>query len=199
MQSQRICAIYHQTNFSYYSYTLHSGCKSIRYITLQAFRETDIPSLPSLAMTVEERSTPFLSSAIDTILYQIGVKIHGDIWFFSKRCEEEIEKRKKLGLIMIWYNCIRLVWKFTGTFDFFEEAWRGNRKKKETGVNFDLIQLYHTGVKIHGDIRFLPGVKLQGLRELRVVLVFLLVVVVVVMWCFYLPGHLTTTFAKQLL
>ena len=47
---------------------------------------------------------------------------------------------------------------------------------------------------------FLPGVKLQGLRELRVVVVLLLVlVVVVVMWCFYLPGHLTTTFAKQLL
>ena len=45
--------------------------------------------------------------------------------------------------------------------------------------------------------RFLPGVKLQGLRELRAVLV--VVVVVVVMWCFYLPGHLTKTFAQQLL
>ena len=47
---------------------------------------------------------------------------------------------------------------------------------------------------------FLPGVKLQSLRELRVVVVVVVVVVVlVVMWCFYLPGHLTTTFAKQLL
>ena len=48
---------------------------------------------------------------------------------------------------------------------------------------------------------FLPGVKLQSLRELRVVVVLFVVVVVVDvdMWCFYLPGHLTTTFAKQLL
>ena len=43
---------------------------------------------------------------------------------------------------------------------------------------------------------FLPGVKLQGLRELRVVVV---VVVVLVMWCFFLHEHLTKTFAKQLL
>ena len=52
---------------------------------------------------------------------------------------------------------------------------------------------------------FLPGVKLQGLRELRVVVVVVLVVVVVVvvvvvlMWCFFLHEHLTKTFAKQLL
>ena len=43
---------------------------------------------------------------------------------------------------------------------------------------------------------FLPGVKLQGLRELRVVVVLLLLVV---MWCFYLPGHPTKSFAKQVL
>ena len=41
--------------------------------------------------------------------------------------------------------------------------------------------------------------KLQGLRELRVVVLVLVLVLVLVMWCFYLPGHLTTTFAKQLL
>ena len=51
---------------------------------------------------------------------------------------------------------------------------------------------------------FLPGVKLQGLRELRVVVVVVVVVVLllvllILMWCFYLHGHLTTTFAKQLL
>ena len=48
---------------------------------------------------------------------------------------------------------------------------------------------------------FLPGVKLQGLRELRVVVVVLVLVVVVllVMWCFFLHEHLTETFAKQLL
>ena len=44
---------------------------------------------------------------------------------------------------------------------------------------------------------FLPGVKLQSLRELRVVVV--VVVVVVLMWCFFLHEHLTETFAKQLL
>ena len=50
-----------------------------------------------------------------------------------------------------------------------------------------------------GDRLFLPGVKLQSLRELRVVVLVLVLVVVVVMWCFYLPSHLTTSFAKQLL
>ena len=45
----------------------------------------------------------------------------------------------------------------------------------------------------HGFFSFLPGVKLQGLREVWVVLV------VVIMWCFYLPGHLTKCFAKPLL
>ena len=40
------------------------------------------------------------------------------------------------------------------------------------------------------EVAFLPGVKLQSLRELRVV---------VVMWCFFLHEHLTETFAKQLL
>ena len=43
---------------------------------------------------------------------------------------------------------------------------------------------------------FLPGVKQQGLRELRVVLVVVLLLVLV-MWCFYLPGHLTTTFVDM--
>ena len=72
------------------------------------------------------------------------------------------------------------------------------------------FQKYRSGTKqkCHArcfaqNIIFLPGVKLQGLRELRVVVVVLVVVVVVVvvvvMWCFYLPGHLPTTFAKQLL
>ena len=47
---------------------------------------------------------------------------------------------------------------------------------------------------------FLPGVKLQGLRELRVVVVVVVVLLLLLgMRCFYPPGHLTTTFAKQLL
>ena len=52
-----------------------------------------------------------------------------------------------------------------------------------------------TNLPVKMDNLFLPGVKLQALRELRVVLVLVLLA----MWCFYLPGHLTKTFAKQLL
>ena len=46
---------------------------------------------------------------------------------------------------------------------------------------------------------FLHAVKLQGLNEFRVVVVLLLLGVIVLMWCFYLPVHLTKFFAKQLL
>ena len=49
----------------------------------------------------------------------------------------------------------------------------------------------------NAQILFLPGVKLQSLRELQVVVVVL--VVLLVMWCFFLHEHLTETFAKQLL
>ena len=48
---------------------------------------------------------------------------------------------------------------------------------------------FNSGKNATQNAVFLSGMKLTGLRELRVV-------VLVVMWCFYLLCHLTKTFAK---
>ena len=69
--------------------------------------------------------------------------------------------------------------------------------EKKVGIKTELIILKLRKMALKSaylkEVLFLLGVKLQGLRELRVI------VVVVVMLCFYLPGHVTTTFAKPVL